>query len=59
MFLQGGQTALHKAAHQGHKDVVDTLINTYPDMVMKTTNVSDTKSASDASLRNYIVGTAL
>ena len=41
MFLQGGQTALHKAAYRGHKDVVDTLINTYPDMLMKTTNVSD------------------
>jgi len=47
--LQIGDTALHKAAYRGHKDVVDRLVNAYPDMIMKITPVSEKNHSNNLS----------
>lgn len=40
IFLQDGETALHKAATFGHVNVVNMLLSNYPNMMKKTNNVS-------------------
>ena len=41
MLLQGGETALHRAAAGGHVKVTDTLLSHYPSLITKTDNVSE------------------
>ena len=41
VFLQHGETALHKAALYGHVDVVNLLLIKNPDLVLQTDNVRE------------------
>ena len=41
MFLQGGNNALNNAAHEGHCDTIELLLDKYPDMIKHTNNVSE------------------
>ena len=41
VLLQGGYTALHHAARNGHSAVVDLLLNRQPNLITQTDNVSE------------------
>ena len=41
VFLQDGETALHKAAWHGHDDIVNILLRKNTDIVTQTDNVSE------------------
>ena len=41
VFLQGGWTALHNAASNGHSAVVDLLLNRQPNLIIQTDKVSE------------------
>ena len=41
VFLQDGETALHKAAWKGHTDIVNLLLTKNPDLIFQTDKVSE------------------
>ena len=40
VFLQNGETVLHRAAVGGNQDIVDLLLKKKPDLITQTDNVS-------------------